>query len=535
MEHWPNHFPQNFAEWLSSADASSFQVSDNIALDLAPTPSSSAARSPANQDNGIEGNHVEHNSGHLDCSDYSSSFPWPHDTTDTDLELAIRTHGPQSCSISASYHSALQDHVALQDLEVYKLDSVPCKSEQQLIYQDESRHTLTQSNTCHDGNQSISCTSRRPRAKGHTLSIREWLQNNGLTVYPNRVQMERLAESEKITVKQARIKLNNLRARIKRDFVLKGRLGLNDHTSARSLTLAPETSTSQSLQISDPSYAISYLPNTEPQSYIHEICSPSNHSSFRMKNATSPPPSQAGQPIHTLPFPNHSSRIDITSVGRKGKRCYAQRHNPFDRAVSATSMHLNVGSDNRFACTSCPKSFRRAFDWQRHEEGAHKFNHLEWTCMFHHGLLVGTQCIFCSEAIDDVNHFAMEHNIHLCSATSYPTQPSDSAQPSKKRANHVCSNQAIADHTFIRKDLLVQHIRDIHLQSADETLRKTFKVPDEWSGSVGVENIDLDALWCGFCLESFPSIPDRMFHVASHFRDGLVIEDWVPRYTALEV
>jgi hypothetical protein len=84
-----------------------------------------------------------------------------------------------------------------------------------------------------------------------------------------------------------------------------------------------------------------------------------------------------------------------------------------------------------------------------------------------------------------------------------------------------------------RKDFLVQHVRGIHLKSADESIWKTFKIPGAWSKAVDLEWIKPDALWCGFCHHSFLHIPERMVRVANHFRNGRQMKNWVFQETSL--
>ena len=137
--------------------------------------------------------------------------------------------------------------------------------------------------------------------------------------------------------------------------------------------------------------------------------------------------------------------------------------------------------------------------------------------------------MFCFELIEDVGHFIIRHNVHLCLDPSDTEDISSRRVPLNQRVKHICSNQSVADYTFTRKDLLAQHIRGIHLRFANESLEKGLKVPEEWIKEVDAARIKPDALWCGFCLESFDCIPDRMVHVANHFRDGSNMDAWLPR------
>jgi hypothetical protein len=65
----------------------------------------------------------------------------------------------------------------------------------------------------HDGRQCIA-TAKKHRSQCRTSVFREWLHKNGLRSYPNSDQMEELAVTAGVTVKQARNALSNFRSRM---------------------------------------------------------------------------------------------------------------------------------------------------------------------------------------------------------------------------------------------------------------------------------------------------------------------------------
>ena len=65
----------------------------------------------------------------------------------------------------------------------------------------------------HNGRQCIA-TAKKHRSHCRTSIFREWLHKNGLRSYPNSDQMEELAVTAGVTVKQARNALSNFRSRM---------------------------------------------------------------------------------------------------------------------------------------------------------------------------------------------------------------------------------------------------------------------------------------------------------------------------------
>jgi hypothetical protein len=217
---------------------------------------------------------------------------------------------------------------------------------------------------------------------------------------------------------------------------------------------------------------------------------------------------------------------------RIGKRLSAPRYSLVDSETSFSTTRMlpsdyqDLQAQVLYFCTVCPKSFKRAYDWQRHEEGKHDFNHVEWVCMLHDTTLVNASCLFCPEVVGDISHLTM-HNIHVCSAGNVARDGSCREDAGTQRGCHLDSNKTLANHTFNRKDFLAQHVKGMHLKLADHNIRNAFQVPDEWSNEISHERLNPEAVWCGICLESFDCVPERMAHVAAHFQAGCTMSSWV--------
>jgi hypothetical protein len=195
---------------------------------------------------------------------------------------------------------------------------------------------------------------------------------------------------------------------------------------------------------------------------------------------------------------------------RKGRRQHPSR---FDHTFSeANSSSPQTSSGNRtdakkpYHCTVCRESFKDVYGWKRHESSVHGYSDIEWVCMLTGYGAPGQKCVFCSDIIHDFHHFE-EYDVQSC------------------------LDKSVCDRTFSRKDLLKQHVQQIHLATANDSVSRSFKVPKAWSQEVETAHIKNESLWCGFCLTACDSIGERMDHVAEHFRNGDDIEDWIPLVT----
>ncbi|KAF4466466.1 C2H2 type zinc finger domain-containing [Fusarium albosuccineum] len=142
-----------------------------------------------------------------------------------------------------------------------------------------------------------------------------------------------------------------------------------------------------------------------------------------------------------------------------------------------------------FQCTFCTETFRTKYDWQRHENSLHL--PLErWVCSPNGPSVANpetgqTYCVFCGKAEPDETHLAT-HNPAACQERS-----------------------------FSRKDHLKQHLRLVHNAGLIELSMKLWKAekPDIRSN-------------CGFCKATIYTWPDRVDHLANHFKLGCTMADW---------
>lgn len=112
------------------------------------------------------------------------------------------------------------------------------------------------------------------------------------------------------------------------------------------------------------------------------------------------------------------------------------------------------------------------------------------------------KCIFCAEEVRDRDHFEQHNNL-------------------------ACASKDALDRAFARKDLLKQHVQQVHLCTSNEYMKRGFRVPELWVRDVDSLTIKPDAVWCGFCQCRLVSTKVRMEHVAQHFRDGVDLTTWV--------
>jgi len=212
-------------------------------------------------------------------------------------------------------------------------------------------------------------------------------------------------------------------------------------------------------------------------------------------------------PAHQVPSGNPAA-LKAAIPKRKGRMYYAQRtqtaaseQQPCSTSKIASSSGLPT-SEKRFACTECVKSFEHASDWKRHEAGVHGYNDREWICVLTEAFKLRTECVFCLQRIDSLDHF-------------------------QKHAIVPCSSKCTIERTFPRKDLLKQHVLLAHLAEVSTTVKKRFEVPKEWSRELEVAPAGPCSLWCGFCRCTLETTAKRMDHVAQHFRKSQDMSTWV--------
>ncbi|OAQ99788.1 hypothetical protein LLEC1_07792 [Akanthomyces lecanii] len=173
---------------------------------------------------------------------------------------------------------------------------------------------------------------------------------------------------------------------------------------------------------------------------------------------------------------------------------------------SASNKSPTVGTrakNTTFQCTFCLQSFRKRYDWVRHERSIHLPGLDSWICRVplppDQSFLVWRvsqthpECIFCGE-------------------------PSPTHDHIQSHEFQTCAERPASERTFTRKDHLWQHLHKFHHCSKW----------DGWKPDLALLQHKQDKLQsrCGFCNVSMDSWEERAQHLASHFRRGATMADW---------
>lgn len=161
------------------------------------------------------------------------------------------------------------------------------------------------------------------------------------------------------------------------------------------------------------------------------------------------------------------------------------------RRLQSSRSHAARSTDNNkiFQCTFCCDTFSRKHDWARHEKSLH-LNLDRWTCAPHGGSVLSSEtgrhhCAYCNMLDPTMDHLEL-HNHSAC----------------------------LNNHSFSRKDHLVQHLRGFHQL-------QTLPILDDWQ-----VQLPLVVSRCGFCDKRLASWAERTNHISKHFRQGLSMKDW---------
>ena len=158
-----------------------------------------------------------------------------------------------------------------------------------------------------------------------------------------------------------------------------------------------------------------------------------------------------------------------------------------------------------FFCTFCQQTFKKKYDWLRHERSVHMPSLSYYVCsqpllpsqsrLIWRMHSLEPECIYCNASCPSEEHF-LSHEWESCAE-----------KPAEER-------------TFTRKDHLWQHMSKFHGCK-------------RWEGW---ERPELEACRretgkrvrsrCGFCGESLKGWEERGGHLAEHFKAGLGMEDW---------
>lgn len=156
-----------------------------------------------------------------------------------------------------------------------------------------------------------------------------------------------------------------------------------------------------------------------------------------------------------------------------------------------------------FQCTFCLQSFRKRYDWVRHERSIHLPGLDSWICRVplppDQSFLVwrvdqtNPECIFCGE-------------------------PSPTHDHIQSHEFQTCAGRPASERTFTRKDHLWQHLHKFH----------HCKKWEGWKPNLALLQHKQDKLksQCGFCNVTMNSWEERTQHLASHFRRGATMAEW---------
>ncbi|KAL7808768.1 hypothetical protein V8C44DRAFT_350799 [Trichoderma aethiopicum] len=172
-------------------------------------------------------------------------------------------------------------------------------------------------------------------------------------------------------------------------------------------------------------------------------------------------------------------------------------------ARAATKAAAHRGRAHMFQCTFCHQSFKKKYDWVRHERSIHLPGLDSWVCKVP---LPDDQ----SQVVWRVNH--SEPECIFCGQTS----PTDDHMQSHEFQS--CAERPVSERTFTRKDHLWQHLHKFH------RCRKW----DGWKPNLHLLEHRQDAYesMCGFCQLQMHSWEERVQHLASHFRRGTTMAEW---------
>ncbi|OAG16190.1 hypothetical protein CC77DRAFT_390909 [Alternaria alternata] len=394
-------------------------------------------------------------------------------------------------------------HQDASDVELWMQDQLFLNLD---LIDEQQNHLQTPLSRC----ETLRVVSERTEQPKRLRIIRGWLSLHASNPYPTSAEISELVEATGCTERQLKTCLTNLRTREKH--LLGGRPnechgGSITRPQPRDLTTVHLTHVQSSSMVNshDMPHAIDTNENSHwlslpaagyptPDSVpgvIIQICQDFKTDLVCQRRPEKPVPRSSIMPK------------------RKGRRYRAQTCQAGVGENMSDTQPIHIAPSglskpkNRFSCTvvGCYGSFKNASDWKRHEAGVHGYSDREWVCMLTEAFRTRSECVFCLEPMDSVDHLTK----HLIAP---------------------CSDKCIIERTFFRKDLLKQHVLHVHLAGEPVSVKKNFTVPQGWSREVESSAIEPNSCWCGFCGQSFESVTTRMDHVAQHFRQGLDMRAW---------
>ncbi|OJI95805.1 hypothetical protein ASPVEDRAFT_871184 [Aspergillus versicolor CBS 583.65] len=202
----------------------------------------------------------------------------------------------------------------------------------------------------------------------------------------------------------------------------------------------------------------------------------------------------SSNPDSTGEFCHSNDSNSVSSLGTS--------HDAFTLPPSSTRAST-APSNPTFQCTFCARTFKKRFDWRRHELSVHMPRLNSWACAVplapDESFVIwrtgqeSPECIFCGHTSPTDDHFR-SHELDYC------------------------SHGPGGGRVFSRKDHLWQHLYKFH------GCRKW----DGWTPDLASLKNNSDAIKsrCGFCDVGMISWKEREQHMADHFLKGVTMASW---------
>jgi hypothetical protein len=205
--------------------------------------------------------------------------------------------------------------------------------------------------------------------------------------------------------------------------------------------------------------------------------------------------SSAGSAVSSGQRSIQSAISNISRSSRRGRRRYAQGN----AVVKAMPVRP-------YFCTFCPQEFSEKWSWSRHEESVH-VPRTTWVCTPHGH--TGQDCLYCN-------------------AWPLTTSEENKGQLQAHLAKHryaECRQKPIDERLFMRRDHLVQHIKQFHLGEEHGNTLSTNHL-DNWASKMAPLPQGSILLHCGFCGKDCADWEDRIRHLAWHFKGETHKTEW---------
>ncbi|KAF4466460.1 Homeobox meis3-B [Fusarium albosuccineum] len=223
-----------------------------------------------------------------------------------------------------------------------------------------------------------------------------------------------------------------------------------------------------------------------------------------------PPSSASNDSMWHSAFQDASSNSASSCYSFRSREATFLSHSANSSAGEGPSTSRPTSSRSRnskkfvaFQCTFCRQSFKKKYDWVRHERSIHLPGLDSWVC----SLPVSTDQSFLVWRVNE--------NSPQCLFCGHDS-PSD--EHIQAHEFDTCAERPVSERKFTRKDHLWQHLHKFH------GCRKW----DGWKPDLTLLQHRQDTIRskCGFCQVMMDSWDQRTDHLAAHFRSGCTMETW---------